>query len=557
MQRVLRGDQRRLLRFATRGLDLTLLAGGVTAALLAPVPPGCSAPSAALAPFTLLVVGFALGLGRGRFRYGSAPDLLALLIGAAAAVATGATLSSACGSGAVLFGLVPALLLAAPRTLVALSRGRPVAGQAGASESSVLLPSAAAAVHVRTAWIVTLSRPVDEPRVRRQADALYQSGWNVVAVGYRGAAPKPDFWTLIEIPGSPRPRVAASALAEVLRPEGLWQPWAFLAARFSGNQAERYYWGEQLHRQNFEDIVRAAAVHGLRCDLVANHDFYTLPIAARLAREHGVPFTTDVHEYARGQYMHRLGFRLLYAHYVHSLQKRFFPQAALLTVVCAGIAQLLHRQYALQRAPLVVRNVSIYEPMPWRPTAERIRVLYHGLLCEARGLEETIRSMPLWRDEFELVLRGPAEPGYAESLQRLARRHGVEARLRFERALPLTELIAAANHSDIGFFASADYSPQKMFTAPNKLFEYLMAGLALCVSDLPEMRAVVAQHDLGRMFGSLEPRAIADAINGFTRESIAHHKRQSLAAARVLCWESEREPLMRAYEEISKFTARC
>ena len=59
--------------------------------------------------------------------------------------------------------------------------------------------------HRRTAWILTLSAPVDEPRVRRQADALAEGGWNVVAVGYRGVAEKPAFWTLIELPESVRP----------------------------------------------------------------------------------------------------------------------------------------------------------------------------------------------------------------------------------------------------------------------------------------------------------------------------------------------------------------
>lgn len=245
-------------------------------------------------------------------------------------------------------------------------------------------------------------------------------------------------------------------------------------------------------------------------------------------------------------------FRLLSTHYIHSLQKRLLPRAALVTVVCEGIANLLRREYPLRRPPLVVRNVSPYESMPFRPAAERIRVTYHGIVYPHRGLEEAIRSLPLWRSEFELVIRGPGPGEYIDSLRRLARRHGVESRLRFAPVVPLTELVAAANECDIGFFASPDYSPQKLFTAPNKLFEYLMAGLALCVSDLPEMRRVVAGHDIGRLFKSLAPEAIAQAINGFTRESIDRYKRRSLEAAKVLCWERERTPLIDAYAEICR-----
>jgi glycosyltransferase involved in cell wall biosynthesis len=413
-------------------------------------------------------------------------------------------------------------------------------------------PAAGTARHARNAWIVTLSRPVDEPRVRRQADALQRAGWNVVAIGYKGVAPKPDFWTLVEIPSVPRVPRPTGRLARFLDPRRFAQRAALAVAPLSARRAERYYWMEQLHRQNLEDILRAAGEHGLGCELVANHDFYTLPLAARLAERYGVPFTTDIHEYARGQYMHRLRFRLLYRHYVHALQNEFLPRAALLTVVCKGIGELLEIEYPLPRPCLVVRNVSPYEAMPFRGSGERIKVLYHGLICEARGLEEAIASLPLWRDEFELVLRGPGEADYLAWLGRCARKHGVEGRLSFEPSVPLTQLVATANRADIGFFASASYSPQKRFTLPNKLFEYVMAGLAICVSDLPEMRRVVTQHDLGIMFDSLQPHAIARAINAFSRESINRYKQRALEAAKVLCWETERQPLVDAYRELAR-----
>jgi glycosyltransferase involved in cell wall biosynthesis len=539
------------------GYDLLVLFGAL--AMVAARPPlyGAEACSPALlsAPVVLLLcVGLVLGLGRARFGFGSSPDNAVLAL-AATVSGIGALVlwRPACGAPLAVSWATPVVLLALPRAMAALVRSRLPSQRAAtaATQSASVHPPAVRGVGRRTAWIVTLSRPVDEPRVRRQADALRHGGWDVVAIGYKGVAPKPDFWTLVEIPSRPHSARERSALAEVLDPERLWQPWALAAARISQREAERYYWLEQLHRQNLEDILRAADSHGLRCDLVANHDFYTLPIAARLAQRFNVPFTTDVHEYARGQYMHRAYFRWLYTHYVHSLQRRHFPRAALLTVVCKGIAELLDREYELKRPSLVIRNVSSYEAMPFRPVGEKIRVLYHGLLCEARGLEEAIASLPLWREEFELVLRGPGEKPYIDSLLRLARSRGVEARLRFEPAVPLTELIGTANRCDIGFFASADYSPQKRFTAPNKLFEYVTAGLALCVSDLPEMRRVVAEHDVGRLFPSLAPAAIAHAINGFTRDTIEAYKRRSLEAARVLCWETERDALIRAYDELT------
>ena len=77
-----------------------------------------------------------------------------------------------------------------------------------------------------------------------------------------------------------------------------------------------------------------------------------------------------------------------------------------------------------------------------------------------------------------------------------------------------------------------------------------MAGLALCVSDLPEMSRLVKQYKLGVLMPRLTPTAIAAAINGLDREQIDRHKHNAMVAARELCWERESEQMMAAYEAL-------
>ena len=70
-------------------------------------------------------------------------------------------------------------------------------------------------------------------------------------------------------------------------------------------------------------------------------------------------------------------------------------------------------------------------------------------------------------------------------------------RLTIEPPVPFDQIVPAANRADIGYFVHLDTSPQRRFVLPNKFFEYVMAGLALCVSDLPEMARLVRQYDMG------------------------------------------------------------
>ena len=120
--------------------------------------------------------------------------------------------------------------------------------------------------------------------------------------------------------------------------------------------------------------------------------------------------------------------------------------------------------------------------------------------------------------------------------------------------VPLVDLVAAAANFDIGLFALPGHSQQNVHVLPNKFFEYTMAGLALCVSDLPEMTALLRQHDLGRLIPEDTPEAIATAINGVDRAAIDAHKMHALAAARTLNWEVEADRFYAAIEQALRMT---
>lgn len=156
--------------------------------------------------------------------------------------------------------------------------------------------------------------------------------------------------------------------------------------------------------------------------------------------------------------------------------------------------------------------------------------------------------MAQWRPEFNLTIRGPTSEDYRAELEKEIDRAGVRGRVTLAPAVPMIELVREAAEFDVGLFALPGHSKHNQFALPNKFFEYVMAGLALCVSDLPEMSALINQHKLGVLLDRSEPASIAAAINALTPVQIDAFKRNSLATARSLCWESERERMLVAYE---------
>ena len=385
----------------------------------------------------------------------------------------------------------------------------------------------------RRALILSLTNVLHEPRVQRQAATLSTLGWDVVLAGLRDRPDNGSQWPVIPLDASR----CYSSRATPLQGWSSHIPTMALA-HFWCQPANRYIWSR---------------IGSERCDLVAAHDYFTAPLAQRLARRNGAPFVVDSHEYAVGQFhfandpARQARWERIEQPYVDAIQRLVYPRAAAITTVCEGIADLLQKDYGLAQPPTVVRSVPQYQRMPFRPTGARINLLYHGLAVPTRGLENAIRSVAHWREEFHFNIRAVGSSAYLDHLSQLARQLGVGHRVHILPAVPFGEMIQAANQADIGYVVLDNFGPQRAFTLPNKFFEYTMAGLATIASNLVELARLTRQYDLGRLVDGTDPRVIADCVNGLDRPSIDTFKRNALAAAEELCWDKEQDHLIRAY----------
>lgn len=432
--------------------------------------------------------------------------------------------------------------------------------------------------------LVSVSAIPDDPRVRRQGDLFWERGWDVVAIGLSGARSRPPEWLCLDVPATdaeqrdraaasePRPSAPADAPAEVAAeasaaPEAghgrllrLWHRLPLGIRRtlrvparsvlrlvdvagvyLRERRAAASYW---RINDRFGLIYRRAK--GQKADIWLANDWSALPVVQSLAAEQGVPYAYDTHELAIDEYAQHWRWRLLHRPVIAAVERLGIAGAAVTSCVSQGIADRLQQVYHLPQKPLLIRNMPHYEAHPFRPCGETVEVLYHGVVYEGRGLEICIDSVALWRPEFRLTIRGPAPAEYLATLAARIKAAGLQDRVVLAPPVPMIELVREATRFDVGLFALPGHSKQNVHVLPNKFFEYTMAGLALCVSDLPEMTALLRRHDLGRSIPEVTPQAIADAVNGFDRAAIDACKQRALDAAKVLNWEAEADRLFSA-----------
>ncbi len=204
----------------------------------------------------------------------------------------------------------------------------------------------------------------------------------------------------------------------------------------------------------------------------------------------------------------------------------------------------------VQNRPIlsVSEGNRIRELLPIQP--EHTVVLYQGGLQAGRGLHnliEAIRSVP----GAELVFVGDGRQ--RASLEAAAA--DISDRVHFVGQVPLSELPTWTASADIGMQTLRNTCLNHYTTDSNKLFEYVMGGLAVVASDFPEIRGVVNDYDLGILVDPDDVKQISEAIALLASEPIVRKRYQQNAinAREQLDWGSQVHSFLSVYAQAVDF----
>jgi len=304
-----------------------------------------------------------------------------------------------------------------------------------------------------------------------------------------------------------------------------------------------------------EFVVKAVvAAHRTRADVYEAHDLPALLPAVLVARLRGTPVL-----YRANEIFSETHARVRFASFWRAMDRWLVPLCDDVVTPDEHRGRIYLEEYGARRLPLTVRNCP-----PLRPplASTRLRdllaargiqfstiVLYQGMVDPMRCVEELAEATRSFDPGVVLVILGPGFGSWSDPAARL---RGYERIVVLPR-VPYDELASYTASADIGVLLYRNDCRNNYYCAPNKLFEYMMAGLPVVAPDFPGVVPLVEGEGVGVCADPSDPAAIAAAVNRLARdpEGCRRMKARGLRRARErYCWELESVPLLERHEAL-------
>ena len=153
-------------------------------------------------------------------------------------------------------------------------------------------------------------------------------------------------------------------------------------------------------------------------------------------------------------------------------------------VASTGRAHVEFYGHSFEAVPNCEPLQAATEPAPQHAPRDECVFLFQGNFMPGRGLALLIEAWGRTHPSAILQLRGPDRP-YKRELERLAERTGLlGTRIFFPRLLPKTHWSRQRRRADVGLVPYEPTTLNSKYCSPNKLSQYMAAGLPILANRL-------------------------------------------------------------------------
>jgi len=313
--------------------------------------------------------------------------------------------------------------------------------------------------------------------------------------------------------------------------------------RLLGDSADAY------SRYN-KELFRAAADEA--ADLYIAHNLPALPATVRAARVHGAKVGFDAEDFHRGEFPETEATASLRA-LTSEIERKYMPICDYVTAASEGIGEAYACELGIAK-PVTILNVFPKADRFGRtPPAELANerkgdgvslYWYSQVIGSDRGLADALKATSLLRPRVRLHVRGQwSSSDYQRTFEREAAALGIADRVHSLPPVSPNQLIERAAQHDVGLALEPGDRPNNRIATSNKLFSYMLAGIALAATDVEGQSRILKQTEgAGFLYSPGSSDVLADNLNKWldAPKALAQAKERSRFCGETrFCWEIE------------------
>jgi len=307
----------------------------------------------------------------------------------------------------------------------------------------------------------------------------------------------------------------------------------------------------------FYSQLYLSELSGRDFDIIVAHDLPMLPIAVIAAKQNNAKLVYDSHELFVEQNLPRYEMKGW-----GRIEAKNIKECDAVITINQSIAEELSKRYQL-KGILVVQNAEKLQMEVPDPPLKLFHEVFHldeeakivllqGGLLSDRNLEVLVKAISLIQNSsIHLVFLGNGNG--VPILKALVSTLDVGEFVHFMPAVQQAELQAYTMSADIGVIPYLPDCLNNYYCTPNKLFEFIAAGLPIVASDLPEIKKIVSGNNIGLVVDSSSEQLIAEAIEQLLVSDKAYrtYKNNALKLRKTLNWEHEGEKVVNLYRNFA------
>lgn len=227
-----------------------------------------------------------------------------------------------------------------------------------------------------------------------------------------------------------------------------------------------------------------------------------------------------------------------------------FPRLKTVYTVNDSVKREYEKEYlipisVIRNVPVSISIISASVPGNWK---EKIILLVQGMgLNTGRSCIEMIEAMPLLDEKFHLVFIGGGNAW--NQLEEKRRSLKLEGRIDMLGKMSPHRLRSYTALAHLGISMDSFLDKNCLYNLPNKIFDYLQAGVPLFATAIPEVKRIIDTYQCGIYIKDTSPEYIAGIISALFQDTGYYNtlKENAKKASGILNWENEKEKLKKIY----------